>query len=84
MEADQNAILDDELKTIEKVYRGRDGGKPAAKTCLDAKALKPGITLELVKSWLKQNAEPTRQVGGAKNSDVTPRAYHEFQMELFP
>ena len=79
----ENAILDDEIKTIAKVYRGKDGGKPAYKTYLDAKAIKPGITLELVKGWRKQNVEPTRQVGGAHNSYVAPCAYHEYQADLF-
>ncbi len=61
MEA-EHAILDDELKTIAKNHRGKDGGRPAFETYLDAKAIKPGITLELVKSWLKKNVEPTRYV----------------------
>ena len=75
MEADHNAILDDELKTIATVYRGRDGGTLAYKTWLDAKAIKPGITLSLVNGWMKRNVEPTRQIGGTKNSDVAPRAF---------
>ena len=50
---------------------------------MDAKAIKPGITLELVKGWLKKNIEPSRQVGGAHNSYVAPRAYHEYQADLF-
>ena len=79
----EHAILDDELRTIANVYRSTEGGKPAYKTYLDAKAIKPGITLELVKGWLKQNVEPTRQVGGAHNSYVAPRAYHEYQADLF-
>ena len=82
MEAD-HAILDDELKTIAKKYRSKDGGRPAYKTYLDAKAIKPGITLELVKSWLKKNVEPTRQVGGARNSYVAPHAGFEYQADLF-
>ena len=79
----ENAILDDELRTIANVYRSKDGGKPAYKTYLNAKAKKPGITLELVKGWLKQNVEPTRQVGGAKNSYVAPHAHFEYQADLF-
>ncbi len=73
----------DSLPLIAKVFRGKEGGRPAYKTYLDAKAIKPGITLELVKGWLKQNIEPTRQVGGARNSYVAPRAYHEYQADLF-
>ncbi len=83
MYADENAIFDSEIKTIATVYRSKDGGKPAYKTWLDAKAIKPGIILELVKGWLKQNVEPSRQVGGAHNSYVAPRAYHECQADLF-
>ncbi len=83
MDVDEHAILDDELKTIARVCRSRDGGNAACKTYLDAKAIKPGVTLEVVKHWLTQNVEPTRQVGGAHNSYVAPRAYHEYQSDLF-
>ena len=59
MGADENAVLDDELRTIAKIYRSKDGGKPAYKTYLDAKEIKPGITLELVKGWIKKNVTLT-------------------------
>ncbi len=50
-----------EMRIIAKVYRGPDGGKPAYKTYLDARAM-PRITLNLVKSWFKLNLEPKNQV----------------------
>ena len=49
MEAESQEIINDRYKTIAKVYHGKDGGRPAYKTYLDAKAIKPGITLEFVK-----------------------------------
>ncbi len=42
---------ENEMRVISKVYRGADGGKPAYKTYLDAKAIEPVITLNLVKGW---------------------------------
>jgi hypothetical protein len=72
-----------EMRVIAKVYRGPDGGKPAYKTYLDAKAIEPGITLNLVKGWFKLNVEPKNQVWGQRNSYVAPSAYHEYQVDLF-
>ena len=71
-----------EMEVIAKVYRGPDGGKPAYKTYLDAKAIEPGITLNLVKGWFKLNVQPKGQVWGQRNSYVAPNAYHEFQADL--
>ena len=67
---------ENEMRIIAKVYRGADGGTPAYKTYLDAKAIKPGITLNLVKGWFKLNVEPKTQVWGKRNSYVAPNAYH--------
>ena len=55
---------ENEMKIIAKVYRGADGGKHAYQTYLDAKAIEPGITLNLVKGWFKLNVQPTNQVWG--------------------
>ena len=74
---------ENEMKIIAKVYRGADGGKPAYKTYLDAKAIEPGITLNLVKGWFKLNVQPKDQVWGKRNSYVAPSAYHEYQADLF-
>ena len=41
------------------------------------------ITLDWIRGWFKTNVERTKQVGGAKNSYVAPRAYHEFQCDIF-
>ena len=74
---------ENEMRIIAKVYRGADGGKPAYKTYLDAKAIEPGITLNLVKGWFKLNVEPKNQVWGKRNSYVAPHAYLEYQADLF-
>ena len=83
MDAEQAAIVEYRDKTIRRVYHGKDGGSSAYKTYLDAKAIDPRITLDWVRGWFKKNVERTRQVGGAKNSYVAPRAYHEYQADLF-
>ena len=70
-------------RVIAKVYRGADGGKPAYKTYLDAKAIEPGITFNLVRGWFKLNVQPKDQVWGKRNSYVAPSAYHEYQADLF-
>ncbi len=74
---------ENEMKIIAKVCRGADGGKPAYKTWLDAKATQPGITLSLVKGWFKLNVEPTNQVWGKRNSYVAPHVHFEYQADLF-
>ena len=74
---------ENEMRIIAKVYRGADGGKLAYKTYLDAKAIEPGITLNLVKGWFKLNVQPKDQVWGKRNSYVAPNAYHEYQADLF-
>ena len=83
MDAEQAADVEDRDKTIRRVYYSKDGGSSAYKTYLDAKAIDPRITLDWVRGWFKNNVERTRQVGGAKNSYVAPRAYHEYQADLF-
>ena len=72
-----------EMRVIAKVYRGPDGGKPAYKTWLDAEAIQPGITLNLVKVWFKLTVEPKNQVWGKRKSYVAPHAYFEYQADLF-
>ena len=72
-----------EMRVIAKVYNAPDGGKPAYKTYLDAKAMEPRITLNLVKGWFKLNVQPTNQVWGKRNSYVAPNAYHEYQADMF-
>ena len=83
MDEEQAAVVEDRDKTIRRVYYGKDGGRSAYKTYLDAKAIDPRITLDWVRGWFKKNVERTRQVGGAKNSYVAPRAFHEYQADLF-
>ena len=83
MDADQAAVVEDRDKTIRRVYYGKDGGSSAYKTYLDAKAIDPRITLDWVRDWFKKNVERTRQVGGAKNNYVAPRAFHEYQADVF-
>ena len=73
MDAEQQAVINDRDKTIATVYRSKDGVNPPYKTWLDAKAIDPSITLDWTKSWFKLNIQPTKQVGGAKNSCRTTR-----------
>ena len=83
MDEEQAADVEAINKTIRRVYYSKDGGRPAYKTYLDAKAIDPQITLDWVRGWFKTNIERTRQVGGAKNSYVAPRAFHEYQADIF-
>ena len=76
-------VIEERDKTIAKVYFGKDGGRTPYKTYLDAKAIDPRITLDWVRSSFSKNIERTKQVGGARNSYVAPRAYHEYHMDLF-
>ena len=75
--------MNDRDKVIAKIYYGKEGRQTPYKTWLDAKAIDPRITLDWVRGWFKSNIEKARQVGGAKNSYVAPRAYHEYQADLF-
>ena len=83
IEAESAAIVEDRDTTSRRVYHGKEGGSTAYKTYLDAKAIDPIITFDWVRDWFKKNVERTRQVGGAKNSYVAPRAFHEYQAALF-
>ena len=83
MNEEQQAEVDATNKVIAKIYFGKEGGLPAYKTWLEAKAIDSGITLDWVKHWFKLNVEPKRQVAGFQNSYVAPRAYHEYQADLF-
>ena len=83
MDEEQQAGINAKDKVIAKIYYGKEGGQPAYKTWLEAKVIDPGITLDWVKSWFRLNVQPKRQVGGAQNSYVAPRAYHEYQADLF-
>ena len=83
MEADSNAVIEERDKTIRSVFYGKDGGSTPYKTYLDAKAIDPRITLDWVRDWFKKNVQRTKQLGGARNSYVEPRAYYEYQMDLF-
>ncbi len=83
LEAENAAIIQERDNNFRRVYYEKDGGGTAYKTYLDAKAIDPRITLDWVRDWFKKNAERTRQVDGARNSYVAPRASHEYQMDLF-
>ena len=73
MNVEEQAIIDDEIRTIAKVYAGKEGGRPAYKTWQDAKAINPSITLDWTKSWFKLSMQPTKQVGGAEQTHVSHR-----------
>ena len=83
MDAEQAAQVKRLDDAISKVYYGPDGGRTAYKTYLDVREIDPEITLDWVRGWFRNNIERTKQVGGAKNSYVAPRAYHEYQVDLF-
>ena len=83
MDEEQQAGVNEKNKVIPQIYYGSEGGQPAHKTWLEAKAINPSITLDWVKSWFRLNIQPTKQVGGAQNSYVAPLAYHEYQADLF-
>ena len=83
MDAEQAAQVKRLDDAISKVYYGPDGGRTAYKTYLDVREIDPEITLDWVRGWFRNNIERTKQVGGARNSYVAPRAYHEYQVDLF-
>ena len=83
MNQEQEAEINDRDKTIARLYHGKDGGRSAYKTWLDAKAIDPRITLDWVRGWFKKNVERTKQVGGATNFYVAPHAFFEYQADLF-
>lgn len=68
---------------IRSVYNRRGGTGGVYNTFKDAKAKIPSITHEYVKEWYKFWYERTRQEGKGKNSFVAPRAYHEYQFDIF-
>ena len=83
MDEEQIAGINEKSKVIASVYRGKEGGKPAYKTWLEAKAINPRITLDWTKAWFKKNVEPKNQVWGKRNSYVAPHAFFEYQVGLF-
>ncbi len=83
MDEEQQAGINAKDKVIAKIDYGKEGELPAHKTWLDAKVINPSITLDWVKNWFRLNVQPKWQVGGAQNSYVAPRAYHEYQADLF-
>ena len=72
-----------ETRLLQKCTTARTVEHLLTKHGLVAKAIDPRITLDWTKSWFKLNIQPTKQVGGATNSYVAPRAYHEYQADLF-
>jgi hypothetical protein len=68
---------------IKGVYNSKTGFGSIERTYQDAKTKDPCITKAFVKHWIETNVERTRQVGRQKNSFVAPRAYHEYQADLF-
>ncbi len=50
---------------------------------MDAKAIDSRNTIDWIRERFKKNVARTLQVGGAKNSYVAPRAFHEYQAALF-
>ena len=77
--------MTDEVKdrTIHQIYYGRSGFGSPNQTFADAKAKDPTIRLDYVRDWFRRNIERTKPTGGGKNSFVAPRAYHEYQADIF-
>ena len=70
------------FKLVRKTYYSKTGLSTPYKIYHDAHAIDKIISLEVVRKWFRENVERTKQVGGAKNSFVAPRAYHEYQADL--
>ena len=67
---------------INSIYYDRSGYGSVATTYKDAKEKDKNITLNDVKEWFKKNVEQKKQLRGF-NSFVAPRAFYEFQIDLF-
>lgn len=76
--------MSDDIETlISKAYYSMTGLSTPVKIYSDVKAINPTVRLSDVREWFRKNIEQKRQVGGAKNSFVAPRAYHEYQADIF-
>ncbi len=49
----------------------------------EAKLKIPTITLDFVRNYLKTIIPRSKATGGGKNSFVAPRAFHEYQVDVF-
>ena len=67
---------------ISKIYYDKSGFSGIKTTFEDARKIDKSITLDKVKEWFKQNVEQKKQLKGY-NSFVAPRAYYEYQFDLF-
>ena len=72
----------DKQKIINDIYYDRSGFGSRAQTLKDCREKDAAITKEDVEEFFKKNVEEKRKMRG-QNSYVLPRAFHEFQFDLF-
>jgi len=78
--------MDEEMeRQIDKAYNTIGGLSTPMKIYLDVKAINPNVRLSHVREWFSKNVERKKPFGGnkPKNSFVAPRAFHEYQADLF-
>ena len=68
---------------IRKLYFNESGFGSPFQIYKEAKATIPTITLDFIRNYLKTIIPRSQATGGAKNSYVAPRAYHEYQIDIF-
>ena len=67
---------------ISNIYYDRAGFGSRAQTLKDSREKDASITKEDVEEFFKKNVEKKRKMRG-QNSYIPPRAFHEFQFDLF-
>ena len=70
-------------KLIRKLYFNESGFGSPFQIYKEAKTTIPTITLDFIRNYLKTIIPRSKPTGGGKNSFVAPRAYHEYQMDVF-
>jgi hypothetical protein len=82
-EANRAAFEEAAFKQISKTYYSKAGLSTPYKIYQDVHSKHDKISLELVRQWFRENIARTKPTGGAKISWVAPRAYHEYQIDIF-
>ena len=68
---------------IRNLYFNESGFGSPFQIYKEAKATIPTITLDFIRNYLKTIIERSKPTGGGKNSFVAPRAYREYQRDVF-
>ena len=77
-------MTDAEKETlIRKLYFNESGFGSPFQIYKEAKLKIPTITLDFIRNYLKTIIERSEPTGGGKNSFVAPRAFHEYQVNVF-